>query len=140
MASYLVRFQVEPGPSDKLPLAWALLEAAEEHGLLWVIQLGDQVGRLPPGAVWGDFADHTAALAAFDGAAATVSELFGIDVQVVRRLVVLTDADVPAATSRKAVNPGCRGDGRFQTSLLHQLYDPPGPPPAADRIEAAAKD
>ncbi len=86
MTGYVIYYELRPGPGDKLPAAFGLLDAAEEHGLSQ--QIGDAGGwrRLPQGALWGRFAASDDAIAAFDRALADASELLGFAVTAERRL------------------------------------------------------
>ena len=145
MRAYAIRYQLEAGPAGKLPAAEGFLEAAEEHGLLWVLEAGERIYPLSAGVVWGQFEAPSAALAAFGRALQTASELLGFQLHLVRALASeLDERSAPVVGAGRAANPALRAPGRFSLCLLHQLYDPPAyadragqQPAVAARIKAA---
>ena len=114
MAAYLIRFELTAGPPDKLPADIGFLEAAEEHGLLWVVRSGSGFHALPPGAIWGDFAEAQDVLAAFDRAAEAASALLGFELDVQRAVALPLDA----------IWPELAGD-EFAACQFRQLFAPP---------------
>ena len=123
--SFLFSYALQPGPPEKLPAGAGLLEAAEEHGLLWVLQDGDYIHRLPNDAVWGEFPSLTAAIQAVERAVDAASGLLGYPVRLNRRMVTVLDRIPRWQDEAKPVNPKLMGLNRFETSRLHQLFDPP---------------
>ena len=125
-AAYLIRFELEPGPPDRLPAEAGLLEAAEEHGLLWVVQVADRVHALRDGLLWGEFPTAALALEAFAYAAKAASELLGFAVTPVRALAFPFDGGcMPLTGAGRPVMASLPPAGRFAVSLFHQLYGPP---------------
>jgi hypothetical protein len=114
MVACLIRFELAAGPPDKLPADVGFLESAEEHGLLWVVRSGSGFHDLPPGAVWGDFAEIKDALAAFDKAIEGASALLGFELDVVRAVALPLDA----------IWPELAGD-EFTACLFRQMSAPP---------------
>ena len=86
MAIYAVWFDLEPGPPEKLPAAFGLIEAAEEHGLWSIIRHHGGWRRLPQGVLGGTFPDGQAALEAFDHSLNEASCLLGFSLRARRRL------------------------------------------------------
>ena len=86
MTGYVIYYDLRPGPREKLPAAFGLLDAAEERGLSRSVWQAGVWRRLPEGVLWGRFADSSAAIAAFDQALDDASELLGFCVRAERRL------------------------------------------------------
>jgi len=126
--SYLFNYDLQEGPPEKLSVFAGFLEAAEEHGLLWVLQDGQHVHRLPDGTVWGEFPNLSAAILAFERATEATSDLLGFPVRHRRRMVIaLGESRLPLGEP-KLCNPKLVGRSRYETSRLHQLFDPPRRP------------
>jgi hypothetical protein len=86
LTRYGVWFDLEPGPSGKLPADLGLLDAADKPDLSCLVPGAGAWRRLPEGVFCGKFPDGPAALAAFDAALAEASQLLGFPVQARRRL------------------------------------------------------
>ncbi len=126
MGAYLVRFELLPGPPDKLPLSVGFLEAAEELGLLWVVRDRGKVHALPDGMVWGEFPNALAALKTFRRAVAHASGLLGFEIASPRAVAAALDLDcAPRAGRGRLIMPAFTGGGAFAVCLMHQLYAPP---------------
>jgi hypothetical protein len=123
--SYLIIYDLSPGPREKLSVLAAFMEMAEERGLLWVLQERDLVYQAPNDAVWGEFPGRKAAIQAFDQTMDATSKLLGYRLKLNRRIVTVLDDSWIWSDAAKAVNPKLIGASRFETSRLHQLFDPP---------------
>jgi hypothetical protein len=77
LAWYAIWFDLEPGPPEKLPAVFGLIEAAEEHGLVAMVRSGGGWRRLPEGVLGGRFPDARAAFEAFERALHEGSDLLG---------------------------------------------------------------
>jgi hypothetical protein len=115
MPAHLVRFELRPGPPDKLPAETGLLETAEEHGLLWVAKSARGFHALPSGELWGAFSSATAALEAFNDASRSAGLLLGFELEISRALSV----------QFQSIWPDLEGEAAFADCLFHQLYAPP---------------
>jgi hypothetical protein len=124
MHAYVICFDLVAGPSGKLPVDIGVLEAAEEHGLLWVLVRDGRVYALPEGAVWGEFSDAASALEAFNRALGTAWDLLGFLVEA-RALAIPLDETVRLRACGKTAADSFRPADRFTASLFQQLYAPP---------------
>jgi hypothetical protein len=135
MPEYLLHYELVPGPPEKLPVSIGFLEAAEEWGLLWVIQDGPWLHALPPGVVWGQFDGLDGLWRAFDEALKGVSTLLGFEARAARALAtVLEDGSIPGWGAAKPLGAELGGADRYAMSLVCQLYHPPDPPLGLRRV------
>jgi hypothetical protein len=81
MPSFLIVCRLEPEPPGKLPPWGGLLDVVDEHGLYSLVIDRTGVRLLPEGMLGGRFVSPQAALAAFDEALVSASDLLGYPVR-----------------------------------------------------------
>ena len=91
MIAWLIHYDLSPGPPEKLPAPYGLLDAAEEQGLWTPSPAWGGPRRLRDSVLCGRFVDSAAAIAAFDRAVEAASELLGFELRVQRRLALPLD-------------------------------------------------